>query len=155
MGLLPFPERLSRLFGVTAGVSSLVVMLAMIIPLLTATTNLGPLSGHMSAHIVLMNVLAPLLALTILMRTGGKKELPFGGFACGRYNTSADHPLGCARARRVEQRSERSSVTLGAPMPFVCTALCFWWAILVQRVRRPWQTCVSSTAWRFGAAEFI
>jgi putative membrane protein len=98
-------------------------------------SSLGPLSAHMSTHILLMNVLAPLLALALV--SGGHTT-----FASGRSLAAA------SAIQLVALWGVHAPATWGMASPaahlllqglLFATALGFWWAVMAQPPAQSWR----------------
>jgi putative membrane protein len=95
---------------------------------------LGPLSAHMSTHIALMNVLAPSLALALVLRN---RQTGAGGWSLAASTAIQIAVLWAVHAPPIFGLGLPALHLLLQALLFV-TALGFWWTVLAQPPERTW-----------------
>jgi putative membrane protein len=102
--------------------------------------ELGPLSSHMGAHIVLMNLLAPLLAVAVVawsgraMRTASRQALTSATLFQIILLWGAHAPIVLALAMR------DAPLHMAVQGALFGSSLLFWWAVLAQRDEHLWRS---------------
>jgi putative membrane protein len=115
-----------------AGASGVGLLVAAIV--ITLAPALGPLSAHMSTHIALMNVLAPSLALALVLRNN---QTGTGGWSLATVTAIQIAALWAVHAPPIFGLGLPALHLLLQALLFV-TALGFWWAVLAQPPNRAW-----------------
>jgi putative membrane protein len=115
-----------------AGSSGVGLLLAAIV--ITLAPALGPLSAHMSTHIALMNVLAPSLALALVLRNN---QTGAGGWSLATATAIQIAVLWSVHAPPIFGLGSPALQVLLQALLFA-TALGFWWTVLAQPPDRAW-----------------
>ena len=101
---------------------------------------LGPLAHHMSLHILLMNVVAPLMAVTVAAERPRLAGFIGSGTALAAASATQIALLWAAHVPAIVERT-MASPALGAGLSAVLfvSALVFWTSVIAQRGAKSWR----------------
>jgi putative membrane protein len=108
-----------------------------------AVAPLGPLTRHMGAHILLMNVVAPALAIALMLSVRTVEQLPLRrtlAIACGAqiFLLWAAHAPGAIVAAM-----HRPAVAVAVQASMLAGSLWFWLSVFAQRGPQRWRAIVA------------